>query len=265
MGPLLFFILGILQGFTEFLPISSSGHLVLAELLMDLHPSLAVNVGLHAGSLVAIIFFYRHDLWDVVLSLMPGPETDSQKTAEHRILVWHLILATLATIPLALVLRDPIEGMFADPAAGRFLALTFLMTAVLLVLTELTHRDGPTESLTWKGALLIGLVQGLAVFPGISRSGSTIAAALIIGLSSEKAVRFSFLLAIPIIGGASLMELPALAGQINIGHLLLGMAASTLAGLAALNLLVALIRRRRFVWFAAYLFPLSLLCLIFTP
>ena len=108
-----------------------------------------------------------------------------------------------------------------------------------------------------------GGTSSIAVFPGISRSGSTIAAALILGLSSERAARFSFLLAIPIIGGASLLELPDLMGQFHIGHLLLGMAASIVAGLAALTLLVGLIRRRRFVWFAAYLVPLSLLCLIF--
>jgi len=265
MGPLLLLLLGILQGLTEFLPVSSSGHLVLVERLMDVHPSLAVNVGLHAGSLVAILFYYRRDLWSLALSLLPGPGDDAPSTSEHRKLAWHLILATVATVPPALLLRDPIEGLLAEPAAGRFLALTFLMTAVLLVLTELTPGDRPTRNLTWRGALLIGLVQGIAVFPGISRSGSTIAVALILGLSSEKAARFSFLMAIPIIGGAALLELPSLAGQMNVGHLLLGMAASIVAGLAALTLLVGLIRRRRFVWFAAYLVPLSLFCLIFNP
>ncbi|MBU1068354.1 undecaprenyl-diphosphate phosphatase [Myxococcota bacterium] len=265
MGPLLLFLLGLLQGLTEFLPVSSSGHLVLAERLVDVHPSLAVNVGLHAGSLAAILFYYRQDLAATIRALLPGPGADADRTAEHRMLAWHLILATLATIPMAILLRDPIEGLFAEPAAGRFLGLTFMMTAILLVLTELTTRDGPRMNLTWKGALLIGLVQGIAVFPGISRSGATIAAALILGLSSEKAARFSFLLAIPVIGGASLMELPGLFGQVNVWHLLLGMAASILAGLAALTLLVRLIRARRFVWFAAYLAPLALFCLIFNP
>jgi undecaprenyl-diphosphatase len=265
MGPLTLFLLGILQGLTEFLPVSSSGHLVLSQRLMDVHPSLAVNVGLHAGSLIAILSYYRKDLWGLACALLPGCATDAPDTAEHRTLAWHLILATLATIPVGLLLRNPIEGLFAEPAAGRFLALTFLMTAVLLVLTELTPRGRQQETLTWKGALLIGLVQGVAVFPGISRSGATIAVALILGLTSEKAARFSFLMAIPVIGGAALLELPSLFSHLNVWHLLLGMAASIIAGLVALTLLVGLIRSRRFVWFAAYLIPLSLLCLIFNP
>ncbi|PKN47598.1 MAG: UDP-diphosphatase [Deltaproteobacteria bacterium HGW-Deltaproteobacteria-17] len=265
MGPLLLFLLGLLQGLTEFLPVSSSGHLVLVERLMDVHPSLAVNVGLHAGSLAAILFYYRVDLVETIRAMLPGPGADPDRTAEHRQLAWHLILATLVTVPMAILLRDPIEGWFAEPAAGRFLGLTFLVTAIVLVLSEWTAADRPPKNLTWKGALLIGLVQGVAVFPGISRSGATIAAALILGLSSEKAARFSFLLAIPVIGGASLLELPDLFGQMNVWHLLLGMAASILAGLAALSLLVGLIRARRFAWFAAYLTPLAAFCLIFNP
>jgi len=268
MGPISLFLLGLLQGLTEFLPVSSSGHLVLAERLMDLHPSLAVNIGLHAGSLVAILYFYRRDLRDLVRALVPGQDRDPGKLREDRALIGHLVLATLATVPVALWLQTPIEGLFAEPAAGRFLALTFFITALLLVLTELYRpRNGadPEGALSWRGALLIGLVQGVAVFPGISRSGATIAAALLLGLGAEKAARFSFLLAIPVIGGAALLELPALAGGMNVGHLLLGMAAAALSGLAALVLLVGLIRRRRFVWFSAYLAPLALACLIFNP
>jgi undecaprenyl-diphosphatase len=265
MGPLSLFILGLLQGLTEFLPVSSSGHLVLAQRLMDLHPSLAVNIGLHAGSLVAILYYYRHDVTTLLRSLLPGAEPDAG-TRENRRLAWHLALATVATTPVALALRDPVEGLFAEPAAGRFLALTFFLTAVLLVLSEL-RRPGNDDGrdLTWRGALLIGLVQGIAVFPGVSRSGATIAAALLLGLGAEKAARFSFLLALPIIGGAALLELPALVGEMNVWHLLLGMASAAAAGLAALTLLVGLIRRRRFVWFSAYLAPLALACLIFNP
>lgn len=270
MDPIFLFLLGILQGLTEFLPVSSSGHLVLAQRLMELEPSLAVNIGLHAGSLVAILFYYRREVANLLRAMLPGAGDDPE-TGEHRLLVRHLILATLATAPVALALRDPVEGLFAEPAAGRFLALTFSLTALLLVLTELRRRgdDRPGENgqgaLTWRGALLIGLVQGIAVVPGISRSGATIAAALLLGLGAEKAARFSFLLALPVIGGAALLEVPALAGDMNVGHLLLGMTAAAVSGLAALVLLVGLVRRRRFVWFAAYLAPLALACLIFNP
>lgn len=265
MDPISLFLLGLLQGLTEFLPVSSSGHLVLAERLMDLHPSLAVNIGLHAGSLVAICFYYRRDITTILRALLPGAAAD-ENTRDHRLLAWHLVLATAATAPLALALRDPVEGLFAEPAAGRFLALTFSLTAVLLVLSELRGR-GPDldRALTWRGALLIGLVQGIAVFPGVSRSGATIAAALMLGLGARQAARFSFLLALPIIGGAALLELPALAGEMNAWHLLLGMIAAAASGLAALVLLVGLVSRRRFVWFSAYLAPLALLCLIFNP
>jgi undecaprenyl-diphosphatase len=272
MDPISLFLLGLLQGLTEFLPVSSSGHLVLAQRLMELQPSLAVNIGLHAGSLVAILFYYRRDVANVLRALLPR-SGDHPETGEHRRLVLHLILATLATAPVALALRDPVEGLFSEPAAGRFLALTFFLTALLLVLTELHRRrddpgrpgDDAGRALTWRGALLIGLVQGIAVFPGISRSGATIAAALLLGLGAEKAARFSFLLALPIIGGAALLEVPALAGDMNVWHLLLGMTAAAVSGLAALVLLVGLVRRRRFVWFAAYLAPLALACLLFNP
>ncbi len=268
MGPVSLFLLGLLQGLTEFLPVSSSGHLVLAERLLDLHPSLAVNIGLHAGSLVAILHFYRRELAGLLFAIVPGPSRDPGKTREDRELIMHLILATLATAPLALWLRAPIEGLFAEPAAGRFLGLTFSLTALLLILAELHRPRGgtaPERALTWRGALLIGLVQGVAVFPGVSRSGATIAAALLLGLGAEKSARFSFLLAVPVIGGAALLELPALVGGMNVGHLLLGMTAAAVSGLAALVLLVGLIRRRRFVWFSAYLAPLALACLIFNP
>ncbi len=256
------FWLGIVQGVTEFLPVSSSGHLVLVQRLFGVQPSLAVNVGLHMGSLVAILYFYRREWIDLVRALV-APVKGQDGESITRADVLHLVLATCATVPVALFLRDPAEGMFQEPAAGRFLALTFFLTAVMLLQNEMTIPA--TKRMNWRMALVIGLVQGMAVFPGISRSGATIAVAMLLGIPGEKAARFSFLLAVPVIAGAGLLEVPGLAGEVHPGHLAAGMAAALVSGLLCLHLLVRLLRSRRFGWFAAYLVPLALVCLVFNP
>lgn len=257
-GALSLFLLGILQGLTEFLPVSSSGHLVLFERLTGRHPDLAVNVGLHMGSLAAILWFYRKDWLALLRSLAPRQNEQSPETAENRRLFGHLFLATAITAPVALALKEPVEGLFAEPAAGKFLALTFSMTAAALILAHL-KTDGSSR-FTWRSAILVGLVQGIAVFPGISRSGSTIAFSRLLGIPREEAGRFSFLLAIPVIGGAFLMEAPKLFGQWEFFPLLAGIAAAAAAGIVSLVFLERLLRSRRFVGFAFYLIPLAAFC-----
>ncbi len=256
-------LLGALQGLTEFLPVSSSGHLVLFERLTGRHPDLSLNVGLHMGSLLAILWFYRRDLLDLLRCLPPRREAPPDEIRENRRLLGHLVLATAATAPLALTLQGPVEGLFSEPAAGRFLALTFSMTAAMLVLAHLTPAG--SSRFSWKGALALGLVQGIAVFPGISRSGSTIAFALLLGIPREKAARFSFLLAIPVIGGAFLLEAPRLFARMDPLPVLAGLAAAAASGLLALFVLERLLRSWRFVWFAVYLIPLAILTGLFLP
>lgn len=252
------FFLGILQGVTEFLPVSSSGHLVLFEHLSNRTPNLAVNIGMHMGSLLAIMWFYRHDWIALLRSLIPQKGSFSPDVADNRRLLGHLFLATLITAPIALALRHPVEGIFAEPAAGRFLALTFSMTAAMLILAHFAPVG--SSQFTWRGAIVIGLVQGIAVFPGISRSGSTIAFAQLMGIPRDKAGRFSFLLAIPIIGGAFILEAPHLFdNQWNISHILVGMASAAGTGFFSLMFLEKLLRSQRFVAFAFYLIPLAFL------
>ena len=183
-------ILGILQGATEFLPLSSSGHLVLVPWILDWQPAgLVFDAVVHWGTALAVIVYFRRD-WVALIgaalrSLRPGTPVE----AEAR-LAWLIALGTIPAALIGYLLEGFFEGMFAQPVpAAGFL----LLTATLLVLSErMGRRERDLEALNWSDVVLIGLAQALAILPGISRSGATIAAGLALGLRREQAARFSF-------------------------------------------------------------------------
>jgi undecaprenyl-diphosphatase len=260
-------ILGLLQGITEFLPISSSGHLVLAESFFGLEVKelLIFDVVLHAGTLVALVVYFWEDLVQMTKSLwkdlngMLKKKDDEQRLRDPdnpREQVWFLILATIPIVLVGPFLKDVIENVFRDEQMVIFmLAITALLLATAEVLGKKTQ--GKVHSL--KVALVMGLFQVLAVIPGISRSGSTIVGGLLGGLKREAAARFAFLMAVPAIGGATVFLLkdmfdPEMTVQaVETIPLLAGFAASIIASFICMYGMLKFLRRRSLWWFVGYL------------
>jgi len=253
--------LGALQGVTEFLPISSSGHLSLAQRWLGVDADAAghrFNIVVHAGTLLAVLWVYRGDLLRLLRSLAPGGAQRSRR----------MILALfVGTLPLALALLPAVEGtVLAIESRPAWIGGGLLLTAVIL---GFTHRakapeDDPEAAVSTPQAMIIGLCQLCAIVPGISRSGATIAAALALGLPRLPAARFSFLLSIPAILGASLKEVlavaqaPASAAPIDPLPYVVGFVASFVVGLASLRLLVHLLVRVGLLPFVPYLVAIGL-------
>ena len=243
-------LLGILQGATEFLPVSSSGHLVLAQhLIADFsQPGLLFDVMLHLGTMVAVVAYFWRDLHGLGTCLW---RRDPAAAVERRLLRL-LIIGSLPTALIGLAFKDHFERMFEAPALT---AGMLLVTGTLLFVAD-RYRPGNRRegALTPTDAILTGIAQGLAIIPGISRSGSTIATLLLRGVSAETAARFSFLLALPAVGGAALLSLKDLeqVPSAEVPLYFAGAGMALLVGLLAIHLLLGVLRRRRLGWFAVY-------------
>ena len=249
-------VLGAVQGLTEFIPISSSGHLVLvpAALGWDEY-GLAFDVLLHAGSLVALFVYFSGDLIDLVRGAVGGDR------AQRRLLG----LLAIGTIPAGLagiLLEDYFEEAFGDMRAS---AIQLLVTAAILVGAELVlryhqrrtatsgHELRTIEDLRTPDAVVVGIAQAISILPGISRSGSTIAAGLALGVNRDDSARFAFLLAIPALLGATLVKLPDLGtDSIGVGAGVAGFVSSLLFSYAAIWGLIRYLRRNTLYPFAVY-------------
>jgi undecaprenyl-diphosphatase len=247
-------ILGILQGATEFLPVSSSGHLVLIPWLLDWQaPGLVFDAVVHWGTALAVVIYFRRDWISLIGAAIRSLRRGLSLEPEAR-LAWLIVLGTIPAALIGYLLEGFFEGMFARPVpAAGFL----LVTAALLTLSErLGRRERDLQALNWRDVLLIGLAQALAIFPGISRSGATIAAGLAVGLRREQAARFSFLLATPIILGAGLLEVADVAqvgGLAGAGAVLvIGFLGAAVVGLACIHFLIRFLRTRPLYPFAIY-------------
>lgn len=259
--------LGMLQGATEFLPVSSSGHLVLVPWLLQWEsPGLAFDAVVHWGTAMAVIvYFWREWTALIIAALRPISRRSGypRGPGEAR-LAWLILLGTLPAAFIGYALEDFFEGMFARPAAA---AGFLLITAMLLVASErLGRRVRGLDALTWLDAMVIGLGQALAIFPGISRSGATISAGLARGLKRESAARFSFLLATPIILGAGLLkvvelaQMGGLAAQASV--LIVGFLAAAAVGFGCIHFLLRYLQRHRLYPFAAYCSVAGIACLL---
>ncbi len=234
---------GLVQGLTEFLPISSSGHLVLIPALLGIdEPDLATSALLHVGTLVAVIWFYRSD----VAGLIRTPRSDHSKR------IWFLLL--LGTVPAAVVgltLDGPIEIIFSEPG---FVAIALIMTGLVLALSSMFQPGERTLEEGRRGdAIIVGLAQALALIPGVSRSGTTITAGLVQGFSRLEAARYAFLLGVPAIAGAGLLQGIELVDRGGFEPtLLVGMAVAAVTGYFAIGALVRLLGRSGLAPFAIY-------------
>ncbi|MCB9578866.1 MAG: undecaprenyl-diphosphate phosphatase [Polyangiaceae bacterium] len=250
-------LLGTLQGITEFLPVSSSGHLALAELLFDVEEGgLAFNVMLHAGTLLATLIMLRRRVAPAVVEgsrALVRPQRFRESAGGRDALV--VLLASLPTAAIGLALRSAVEEFTKSPLA---VGIGFCITAVLLLSTRWA-RAGEREVPTVVGAILIGIAQGIAVVPGISRSGSTIAAALWLGVRPDRAFELSMLMSLPAVAGAVLVEARHMGGGAGgeVGLAVFGAAVAFVVGLVALWLLRRMVIRGHFALFAVWVLPLA--------
>jgi undecaprenyl-diphosphatase len=267
-------ILGVVQGLTEFLPVSSSGHLVLFQTWMGDNffaqdqPLLFV-LALHVGTLVPVLWFYRDSLRDIVASPWDGPgPAESGAVAwlrDHpaRRMAALVLLGTVPTGLIGILMKDHFEALFNSPDR---VAVALLITGAVLFGTRGREGAGDDSVLTLRNALIIGFAQGLAITPGISRSGTTIAVALFLGMNRELAARYSFLLSIPAICGAVVLEMKDgidFAGT-DWNAVGAGFFASMVVGYLALIMLVALVKRGGLHHFAWYLWPVGVGVLVLT-
>jgi undecaprenyl-diphosphatase len=248
-------LLGFVQGVTEFLPISSDGHLVMAEELIGVDSQgIVFVVAVHVATLVSILVAYRTRAWELARGALRGDPAALR----------YLGLIALATIPVGLVgvfLNDPIEALFDRPASA---GIGLLVTGSYLWTSRaaLPRATGTVSS--WGVALVIGVAQIFALAPGVSRSGLTIVTALWLGVEAREAAAFSFLMAIPAIAGAAVLELPnAAMGDIGWGPLLFGGVVAGVTGIVAIRTLVALLARRAFHAFAPYCWVVGTAFLIY--
>lgn len=251
-------VLGAIQGVAEFLPISSSGHLAIAAEFMDLaEVPLLFDVSLHVATLLAVCVVFRAriaSLFAVLGRLVVGKGRDDD--AEGRRMILALVIATAVTGAIGLAVKDVAEAM--SPFA---ISLCFIVTGAALFLSGRLVSASPVATPGIRQALVVGLAQGIGVFPGISRSGSTIAASLLSGLDRRAAGEFSFLLSIPAILAAFILELKdadTLIGSVSALPLVAGLVTAFATGLLSLKFLLGLINRGRLGWFAFYLVPLGI-------
>ncbi len=263
-------LLGLIQGLTEFIPVSSDGHLSAAEMLMPGfgQVGLLFDVMLHAGTLTAIFVYYREMLAKEVAGLVA---TDVEARRRAWRLAWLLLAATVPTAVIGLLLKPTVEATKLDP---RFVGGMEILTGLYLVLSFF-RREGrkDRETMPYVDAVLIGVSQGFAVLPGLSRSASTIAVGLLLGLAARWAADFTFLLAIPAILGAIGLELtsafrhqgPAFFGTPDFGKYVLGAAIAGVTGYFTIGFLIRLVATRKVHLFAIYCFLFGLALILFFP
>lgn len=253
-------VLGLFQGITEFLPISSSAHLVILPWLLGWKdPGLTFDVGLHLGTFLAVLAYFWRDWWRIGRDFAWGLARLTPFQGQAR-LGWFLLLGTIPGAAAGVLFEHEAETVFRDI---RLVAVLLMLLGLVLLLAErLAQHVRGLERLSLADSLLIGLAQAFAILPGVSRSGSTISMGLFRGLEREAAARFSFLLGTPIILGASAKRLPSLftGGLLPDERLpfLLGTAAAALAGFATIALLLRYLQRHSTLPFVAYRLALGL-------
>ncbi len=243
------FFLGVLQGVTEFLPVSSSGHLVLFSKIFGIDESLFVSVVLHFATLLSILVMLRKEVWQIVRH--PFSKLSIQ-----------LIAATIPTCLIVLILMPIVKKSFS----GVMLPLCFFLCAIILLVADMLSKKKAQKPFDLKTAVIMGIAQGLAVFPGISRSGTTISAGLLAGGDKKETAKFSFLMSIPIIFLSLVMEIFEFctgAEKITVKFLPLACSfvAAFVVGIFAIKIMLKLTERANLKWFSLYLILISILSL----
>lgn len=258
------FILGLIQGLTEFLPVSSSGHLTIAKALFGIETTdLSFEVTVHAATVLATIIVFRKEIWQLLCGLFKFKYNEETK---------YICMIAVSMIPVFVIgvfFKDYVEAIFGEGMQVVGICLT--ITAILLFFSEFKKKkqdDATAEApMTFKTAIWMGIAQAIAVLPGLSRSGSTIATGLICGTGKEQVAKFSFLMVlIPILGEAFLDVVGGeMAGStIGISALAIGFASAFISGLFACKVMIAIVKKAQLKWFAYYCLAASAFCIIYS-
>ena len=260
-------IIGIVQGLTEFLPVSSSAHLVFAQNILGVESSLAFDIFLHLGTLIAVLWFFRYDIikmikswWLSIGDILQGRFMQGFYEDAYKRLAWYVILATIPVAIVGILFDDAIESLFAG--ALYVPAFFLFVTGTILYLSQRMASGNVTlNNISKKEALWMGLGQACAILPGLSRSGTTIAAGLTIGLEKEFAAKFSFILSIPAIFGAFVFKLKDIGSAMDVNFLsiFLGFIASIIAGYIAIKWMLDLIQNKSLDIFAYYCWAVGII------
>ena len=235
-------VLAVIQGITEWLPISSSGHLAIAQHLFGISPPLFFDISLHLGTLASVVAFFWKDLLGLV---------------HRKDMLAYLAAASVPTAIIGLALKDFFAGFYSQIW---LVGIALLLTGAFLFLTRYSKTGKP---IGLKTALIIGIAQGLAVAPGISRAGSTIGTGMLLGMDREQAAKFSFMLSIPAIIGATLIEGKGIAvDSVEAGPMLLGIAVAAVVGYLSIGFLLDIIKKGNFSMFSYYCFGLGIITII---
>lgn len=260
-------VLGAVQGLTELLPISSSGHLIVVPWLtewryLEQHPGFnkTFDVALHLGTLVAVAAYFRHEVWRLSRAFAASLARRSIRTADER-LAWCVAIATIPAAAVGAAGESFIEDHLGEPWQ---IAVFLAVFAIVLYLADRLPERRTMSDLTYRGALFVGLAQSLALAPGVSRSGISISAGRLLGLDRDAAARFSFLLLVPVVFGASAFKglKDVVFGDLppgSAGPFAVGMIVSALTGLAAISALLGYVRRHDYSVFVVYRIALALL------
>lgn len=251
-------ILGVIQGLTEFLPVSSSAHLVFITDILGLQQNVAFDTLLHLGTLVAVVGYFWRDIVEIITSfissimdIFSGKFKEGLKEKPFKKLTWLLVVGTIPAGLMGILLQKQFEALFNSVIyVGFFLIITGLL---LWGAERVKPGEKDVEDISFKNALVIGIAQGIAIAPGISRSGATISAGLFSGLNRELAARFSFLLSIPAILGAVLVQAKDITSfDVSTGVLIAGFLSALIFGYLAIKLLLKIIKERTLMIFAYY-------------
>jgi undecaprenyl-diphosphatase len=261
------FILGIIQGLTEFIPVSSSGHLVLVPHVLgwefDKSQAFIFNVLVQWGTLFAVFVYYWRDLTSIASAFCRSLLSGKPFATEEARMGWYLIIATIPAVVVGLLCKDLIEAAFSS---ARITGFFLLLTAVLLVIAEIVgKRNRVTEQITWRDSLWIGCSQVLALLPGVSRSGATIAGGMTRNLDRSSAARFSFLMSVPVMLGAGVLAFKDLFSLPTTDNfllpLLVGFLAALISGYIAIRWLIAYLSKHSLYVFAGYCLIIGLFIL----
>jgi len=261
-------ILGLIQGMTEFLPVSSSGHLVLGQSLLNIRNTemLAFDVYAHFGTLISVCIIFRKEIARILVGLWNAIRTGTLKSAyesdEYVRLGLAILIGSVPAAVIGLKYHDQIVEAFHDP---KLVAVNLVITGLILFLTRFS-RPAEGKRMGLLIGFIIGIAQSVAILPGISRSGLTISAGLYLRLSPGLAAKFSFLLSIPVIAGAALLETNNVVRQgaeVGFAPFVVGVVAAALTGYIAIKILLRIIERGQFSWFALYCFAVGIAGILF--
>ncbi|WP_352399289.1 undecaprenyl-diphosphate phosphatase [Anaerotignum sp.] len=248
-------VLGLIQGLTEFLPVSSSGHLVLFQNLFGIHEATqAFSILLHVATLIAVFIYYWKDIWELICH--PFQRTTAL-----------LIAATIPTVVIALLFNDTFNSIFGT---GKFIGFNFILTSLILLYADSrTGGKKKIRNMSIFDSLIVGTMQGVAILPAVSRSGMTISTCLARGMDRENAARFSFLLSIPaILGGMVLTIKDMLTGEVVLTEalgtvpMIAGFIAASVSGYFAIRFMVNIIKNGKLKWFSLYVFILGTVLIV---